>query len=234
MIQQIEQFKVKIESLDEELESLDQQIKQQKDEVIEIERKLTDKKKERHKNHKQKNALNLLQSLIDTSQEFRNIQQQKKLQEVESESMRMLKKLMRKEQYIASISIEPDTFEISLFDLNQNKLNMDKLSAGEKEILLLSLIWAMFKASRRRVPFIFDTLLGRLDKTHKSTVLSELIPASGEQTLVLSTDTEIDGYHYELIQPHLSRVYTLDFDTQSHSLNIKSDYFFSERNEVAK
>ncbi|WP_347861065.1 hypothetical protein U0355_10220 [Salimicrobium sp. PL1-032A] len=108
---------------------------------------------------------------------------------------------------------------------------MDKLSAGEKEILLLSLIWAMFKASGRRVPFIFDTLLGRLDKTHKSTVLSKLIPASGEQTLVLSTDTEIDEFHYDLIKPHLSHVYTLDFDNEKQSVSIHPDYFFTAGNE---
>ncbi|MGR9049734.1 DNA sulfur modification protein DndD [Halobacillus faecis] len=232
MIQKMEQLKVKIESEEQNQQSMEQQLQHTNDEIVATKNLIEEKQKEIFKNHKQKNALNLLNDLINTSKEFRSRQLQRKLQEVEAQAMKMLKKLMRKQKYIESISIVPETFEIQLFDKNHNELFMDKLSAGEKEILLLSLIWAMFEVSGRRVPFIFDTLLGRLDKTHKSTVLSELIPLSGEQTLVLSTDTEIDEYHYQIIKPYLSHVYTLEFDNETHGVDIKSNYFFVKDNEV--
>ena len=51
-----------------------------------------------------------------------------------------------------------------------NELEKRTLSAGEKQILLISIIWAIFQCSGRQVPFIFDTLLGRLDKTHKAAI----------------------------------------------------------------
>ncbi|SIS46357.1 DNA sulfur modification protein DndD [Salimicrobium flavidum] len=234
MIQNIEQLKVKIENSENEKENLHAKLKETNENITSVEQKLETKEKERYKAHKQRNALGLIKNLIDTSKDFRNMQQQKKLHEVQSEALSMLKQLMRKQRYISAISIEAESFDISLYDKDQNELNMDKLSAGEKEILLLSLIWAMFKASGRRVPFIFDTLLGRLDKTHKSTVLSKLIPASGEQTLLLSTDTEIDEFHYDLIKPHLSHVYTLDFNNEKQSVSIQPDYFFTVGNEESK
>ncbi|WP_085524479.1 DNA sulfur modification protein DndD [Tuberibacillus sp. Marseille-P3662] len=228
MIQQIEQLKMQISTLEQKIDDTQNRIYEQSADKDLVEQQLEEKQKERHQSHKQLNAFALSQDIVELSQEFRKVQQQKKLQEVESEAIRMLKQLMRKSNYITSIKIEPVDFDITLYDINQELIKMGNLSAGEKEILLLSLIWAMFKSSGRRVPFIFDTLLGRLDQTHKSSVLSELIPSCGEQVLILSTDTEIDQEHYKTLKPYLAHEYTLNFDSVSQEVNIESEYFMEK------
>ena len=55
---------------------------------------------------KSRNSFVESQKIISLSQKFREVQLQKKLQEVQMEALRMLNKLMRKRNYIASIKID--------------------------------------------------------------------------------------------------------------------------------
>lgn len=181
---------------------------------------------------KSRNSFVESQKIISLSQKFRKIQLQKKLQEVQIETLKMLNKIMRKQHYIASLKINSSTFEVTLYDQHNEVMEKSTLSAGEKEILLLSIIWAIFKCSGRNVPFIFDTLLGRLDRTHKNSILTHYIPNCGKQAIVLSTDSEIDEKTYELLQPYIAKEYTLDFDVYKKETNILSNYFSFKRLEV--
>ncbi|AYA76007.1 DNA sulfur modification protein DndD [Bacillus sp. Y1] len=182
---------------------------------------------------KTKNAFEESQKIISLSQKFRKLQIQKKLQQVQIQATNMLKSMLRKHNYIYSIRIDPETFDVLLFDENRERIEKSTLSAGEKQILLLSIIWAIFKCSGRRVPFIFDTLLGRLDKIHKESILKELIPVCGEQVIILSTDTEIDQHHYEIITSHLAKEYTLLFNVTDKTTSVEDHYFSLNSTELS-
>lgn len=172
------------------------------------------------------------QKIIALSRRFREIQLQKKLQQVQFEASIMLKKILRKQNYVSSIVIDPQTYEVRLLDHQKEYLEKSTLSAGEKQILLLSIIWSIFKCSGRKVPFIYDTLLGRLDKTHKASILKDFIPNTGRQAIVLSTDTEIDELHYNLLKNHIAKEYMLDFDVEKNSTKIHNKYFPFKDREV--
>jgi DNA sulfur modification protein DndD len=174
------------------------------------------------------------QKIIDFSRKFREIQLKKKLQEVQIEASKMLKKIFRKNNYITSLTIDHVTYDVKLFDAHKDSIEKSTLSAGEKEILLISLIWAIFKCSGRKVPFIFDTLLGRLDKTHKAAVLTEFIPYSGKQAIILSTDSEIDEHHYNLLAPFTAKEYMLEFNVERHETAVLNQYFPFKQLEVSK
>lgn len=165
------------------------------------------------------------QKIIAFSRRFREVQLKKKLQQVQIEATTMLKRIFRKHDYISSIQIDSDTFNVALLDSHKEHIEKTTLSAGEKEILLISLIWAIFKCSGRKVPFIFDTLLGRLDKTHKGGVLKEFIPNSGKQAIILSTDSEIDEHHYNLLKDNIAKDYVLKFDVQRKETIVLNQYF---------
>ncbi|MFN7252941.1 MAG: DNA sulfur modification protein DndD [Anaerobacillus sp.] len=183
---------------------------------------------------KNKNAFIISSQIIDLSKRFRQQQLQKKIHEVQIQATKMLNSLMRKKDYVSSIHIDISNFNITLFNQTKDEIYKERLSSGEKEILLLSIVWAMFKSSGRRLPFIFDTLLGRLDKTHKNTVLTQLIPMCGEQVIILSTDTEIDPVHYNLITPRISKEYMLEFMIETEQVKIHNNYFNFNQVEVAK
>lgn len=163
--------------------------------------------------------------IIELSKQFRTLQMSKKLLHVQNEASKILNLIFRKNNYISTIDIHPETYEVKLKDRNNHLIEKRTLSAGEKEILLISIIWAIFNISGKKVPFIFDTLLGRLDKTHKAALLTEFIPNSGTQSIVLSTDSEIDQANYELLAPFISHAYRLDFDPDLQKTTIKNGYF---------
>lgn len=176
-------------------------------------------------NEKTKSSFLESQKIITLSRRFRQMQLKKKLQEVEIEATSMLRKIFRKQNYISSVLIDENTYDITLLDSSKDPIEKTTLSAGEKQILLISLIWAIFKSSGRKVPFIFDTLLGRLDKSHKSAVLNEFIPNCGKQAIVLSTDSEIDTEHYQLLQPFIANEYMLEFNVENKKTKIINHYF---------
>ncbi|MCS0791766.1 DNA sulfur modification protein DndD, partial [Cytobacillus firmus] len=173
------------------------------------------------------------QKIIALSRRFREIQLKKKLQQVQIEASVMLKKIFRKHNYVSSIIIDSETYDVKLVDSQKDYIEKTTLSAGEKEILLISIIWAIFKCSGRKVPFIFDTLLGRLDKTHKAAVLKEFIPNCGKQAIILSTDTEIDQEHYNILRQHIAKEYMLDFNVEKKETRILNQYFPFKQMELS-
>lgn len=174
---------------------------------------------------KSENIFSVVNKVIDVSQKFRRMQLMKKLHQVEMETTSMLQHLFRKELFVVKVFIHPETFILKLYGSNNEEISKESLSAGEKHILLLSTIWAMAKCSRRKLPFVFDTLLGRLDQTHKKRILQHFLPECGEQVLILSTDSEIDQEHYEIIKPIVSHTYTLEFNTLHSTVESVENYF---------
>jgi DNA sulfur modification protein DndD len=84
----------------------------------------------------------------------------------------------------------------------------------------------MFKTTGWRLPLVFDTLLGRLDNTHKNELISHFIPSCGEQVIILATDSEITSEHWSLIQPVINTCYTLDFNLEDERTIIVNNQFF--------
>src|SRR5699024_1244215 len=99
------------------------------------------------------------------------------------------------------------------------------LSAGEKELLVVSIIWGTIKASKKELPFVFDTLIGRLDLSHKKSVITKLIPSSGKQIINLSTDTEINNKLYHLLSGYIYYNFTLNYNNSEKKIYIETDFF---------
>jgi len=85
------------------------------------------------------------------------------------------------------------------------------LSAGEKQIFTQALISAVAQVSGKVFPMLIDTPLGRLDVAHRRGVLQHLVQRKG-QVILLSTNTEVVGEYFELIQPHILRSYVIAHD----------------------
>lgn len=99
------------------------------------------------------------------------------------------------------------------------------LSAGEREIYALSLLWALGKTSRRELPVIIDTPLARLDSHHRANIVKQYLPIAGPQVIVLSTDTEIDRENFGLISDNLAAIYRLEFDARTERTTVREGYF---------
>ena len=104
-------------------------------------------------------------------------------------------------------------------------MNPKKLSAGEMQIMISSLIWAMFKISGRREMFIFDTPLARLDIDNRFNFIKKIISTISSQVVILSTDSEFVGKNLEVIDSRIYKRYLLEYNTKSGTTSVAESYF---------
>jgi DNA sulfur modification protein DndD len=128
-----------------------------------------------------------------------------KTAELERQALASFQRLSRKDDFVAGLRINPDTFAVSLYDSRGVVIPKPSLSAGEKQIYAISLLWGMAQVSGRPLPMIIDTPLGRLDAYHRTSLVERYFPEAAHQVIVLSTDTEVDPSHYEALRSKTSR-----------------------------
>lgn len=120
--------------------------------------------------------------------------------------------LMRKKNLIARVVVDPETYRVSIEDGRQQELPMDRLSAGERQLLAISVLSALIKERKGRFPVVVDTPLARLDQKHRSALIKRFFATVSHQVVVLSTDQEVDGLAYEALKPFTAAEYLLEFD----------------------
>jgi len=133
--------------------------------------------------------------------------------------------LLRKKTFINSVSICPITFQLTINIVGEGFVPASKLSAGERQLLAVAVLWALARASGRKLPTVIDTPLGRLDSNHRKSFVLNYFPHAGEQVILLSTDEEIVGGYYKSIKKHLSHEYLIEYDDDEQSSSISLGYF---------
>ena len=132
--------------------------------------------------------------------------------------------LLRKKSLIANVLIDPETFKVQLRDQAGRLVPTVKLSAGERQLLAISLLWGMAKASGRPLPAAIDTPLGRLDATHRKYLVERYFPYASHQVLLFSTDQEVSGKYYEDLRDRVGRSYRLEYDDKTSTTTVREGY----------
>lgn len=148
------------------------------------------------------------------------------VQRIEKLALECFATLMRKQHLVRDLRIDADSFEVTLQGEAGEVVPADKLSAGERQLLAIGLLWGLGRASGRPLPTVIDTPLGRLDSSHRQNLIDRYFPFASHQVILLSTDEEIDqGYHRKL-DPHIARSYLLDFDDRKQVTTVQDGYFW--------
>jgi DNA sulfur modification protein DndD len=141
----------------------------------------------------------------------------------------MIKRLVRKEDLVSKLEINPKDFSVTLYGREGAKLKKSDLSAGEKEIYAICLLWGLAKTSGRELPIIIDTPLSRLDTDHRRAIVQRYYPVAGSQVIILSTDTEVDKEYYQMLIPSVERSFLLDYDPVQGRTKVLPGYFWNEK-----
>jgi DNA sulfur modification protein DndD len=161
-------------------------------------------------------------------EEFAHMSERSKLADIELETARLYNRLSRKGAFLSGVAIDPERFTVSLTRWDGSTLPKERLSAGEKQLFAISVLWALAKTSRRAVPVIVDTPLARLDSEHRGRLLTEYFPHVSHQVIVLSTDTEVDVHAASMLEPYVSRRIELDHDPVTAKTTVVDGYFSAE------
>ena len=176
--------------------------------------------------------LKLVPQISGVLDEYRMELVERKLLKLQKEATACFNRLCRKRDSLRKIGINPKNFTVTLFDGKDRQLKKSELSAGEKQIYAVSMLWALARTSGRPLPMIIDTPLARLDSDHRRLLIREYFPKASHQVIILSTDTEVDEQHFSELQPHVSHAYQLQYDETERSSTVRSGYFWRGENEA--
>ena len=136
------------------------------------------------------------------------------------------KSLHRKKNFIKSIKIDTTEFDLKISDNKDKEVDTEVLSAGERQLLAVAILWGLAKASNSAAPTIIDTPLGRLDSEHRLNLVEKYFPTASKQVILLSTDEEIDKKYHKFISPYLARSYKIEYDEKLNGSKLTEGYFF--------
>lgn len=106
------------------------------------------------------------------------------------------------------------------------RIDISRLSKGERQIFILSLYWAIIELSGHDIPFIIDTPYARIDANHRKEISEKFFPNISKQVVILSTDEEINEEYYEIIKPYIAKEYLLINDESQNKTTVEQHYFF--------
>lgn len=106
------------------------------------------------------------------------------------------------------------------------KIELSRLSKGERQIFILALYWAVIEVSGQNIPFVIDTPYARIDANHRREISEKFFPNISSQVIILSTDEEINEEYYHIIKPYVSKEYLLINDENENRTSIENHYFF--------
>ncbi|MCI7179836.1 MAG: DNA sulfur modification protein DndD [Faecalicoccus sp.] len=135
------------------------------------------------------------------------------------------KQLANKKNLIDRIEMDPVTLDLMYVDYTGNEVAKSSLSAGEKQLMVISLLWALALCSKKKLPVIIDTPLSRLDSAHRTSLIQTYFPQASEQIIILSTDSEIDYNYYQMMKKDIGDEFTLIYDDLTKSTTIRKGYF---------
>jgi len=149
-------------------------------------------------------------------------------QRIEERIWCRFKQLLRKHKLGSGVKINPESYTLSVIDSVGEIIPPERLSAGERQLLATAMLWGLADSSSRQLPVIVDTPLGRLDRVHRSNLVSEYFPNASSQVVLLSTDEEIDERWAPILEPSIARMYLIDFDDEQQCSSVKEGYFEME------
>lgn len=227
LLQQLRDLHSELAEVEEVMNGHDEEIERHEREIAAIDKRL-EKEEERVANadqaHQRLRLVSRVQKAVD---EFATRATASKVEKLRDHFRRCFDSLARKDDMIRDVQIDPETFRVTFYDEAGRSLSKSELSAGEKQIYAIAILWALAITSGRPLPFLIDTPLGRLDSDHRTNLVNEYFPYVAHQVVILSTDTEIDRPYFRQLEPFVARAYHLQYDGSENATNVDKGYFWA-------
>jgi DNA sulfur modification protein DndD len=231
-------FIKKLSSLHEELGVLQENYRNLEEDLRKTQYELSQVNSQIEKKIEQKTQLQKLSERSALAKKVQSVLQEyiirlrrEKIKNLCESFLECFKWLSNKQHLVERIDINPDDFSINLWSGDGQIIPKNQLSAGEKQIYAVAMLWALARTSGRPLPFMIDTPLGRLDASHRENIVQYFFPHASHQVIVFSTDTEIDQQYFEKLQPYISKAYHLEYDEDVEATRVSVGYFWKRRKE---
>jgi len=228
-----DQLQADMEGYSTQIGRKSEQLRVVNDDLLTLEKRTRDleaeisKLYERHSGSQEKAAfIAECDAIISLLNQFIIRLRENKIYLLQEKTFEMYRQLSSKSDLIKDLLIDPKTYEVALHDRHGSTIRKSSLSAGEKEIFAIALLWGLAQTSQLRLPIIIDTPLSRLDSSHRQHIVQYYFPNAGNQVVILSTDTEVDEAYYAQLEPYLSGAGRLHFDQRQELTTFQPGYFW--------
>jgi len=116
--------------------------------------------------------------------------------------------LLGPSQLIKSVKLD-DQFHMSYFDERGDVVARGSISAGMRQLVAMSMLWALKDVADRPLPVIIDTPLGRIDRENRALLMTEYFPKAGNPLVLLPTNSEFGQEDYSALADHIALRYTI-------------------------
>lgn len=225
IVEELARCEVEHASLGEEAERIERDIERQEKAVsrlLEADARYQERRDDRDR------ILRCSGQIRGTLETFRQEIIKRHLSRIECLVLDSYQQLLRKSSLVTRLAIDSQTFSLKLYTGSGSTLRAEDLSAGERQLLGIALLWGLAKASGRPLPTAIDTPLGRLDTSHRTHFVERYLPFASHQTLVFSTDEEIVGGYLERLRPWIGHTYHLQYDDNAELTTVMPGYFDAE------
>ena len=196
---------------DLEIEGLEKQRSDVKLELARIEASDSEARRVKRKWELARDAASTAEGLLER---FRHHARER----IEEATDRAFKLLIWKKDHFDRVEIS-ETYELDVVDRFQRSA-LRELSAGERQVLSLSLIIGIAEVADHEAPLVIDTPFGRISEEVQGH-LAERLPASAPQLVLLITDHELAASARSAIETRVGRDYRLDFDEANSVTTIR-------------
>ena len=145
---------------------------------------------------------------------------ERRVEKLSSHFVECFNGLIHKKRLFSKVQVDPETFNFSLISEDGVDISKDALSAGERQIFAISMLWALGKTSGQELPMIIDTPLSRLDKAHRKAIMADYVPKASQQVILLCTDTELTEELDGLVAPFVARRYEIGVSSGSRRTKV--------------
>ena len=105
------------------------------------------------------------------------------------------------------------------------ELDYTRFSNGEKQVLVMSLYWAIMNQSQSELPYIIDTPFARIDSEHRANITERFFKELHGQLFVLSTNEELRHEHINALDQQIAKVYMLEYGEDKRTRISEGSYF---------
>lgn len=224
----------KIDEISKELGALhhakkarNENLRRLQDRHQQLSRELTTKRQAKQDLGPIEQKINMMSNLINATKEFIDEVTILKANQLKMEIETILLKLFRKND-LHRVEFDPKEFALKIYDVDDREIDLTSRSEGEKQLIALSMIWALTKVSGTNFPFVIDTPLARLDSIHRSNLVNRFFTNLSDQVIILTTDTEITKDFMEEIEPFVQKSYLLQYDDAVNATVVSEGYFTFE------
>lgn len=116
--------------------------------------------------------------------------------------------LLGPSQLIKSVELDQQ-FHMSYLDELGGAVARGSISAGMRQLVAMSMLWALKDVADKPLPVVIDTPLGRIDRQNRALLMSEYFPQAGNPLVLLPTDSEFSPEDYKALEDKIAVRYEI-------------------------